>query len=115
MLMLILLLTIGTLLVYLSQYNFEPVSVNLGFYVFSEVPLFYVMIGSLLTGLLLAYIFHLVYAFSKSLALREKSKELKKNKNEVLELTKRVHQLEIENEKLKNSSDIEQPIDHRAL
>jgi lipopolysaccharide assembly protein A len=114
MLMLILLLIIGSLLVYLSQYNFELVSLNLGFYMFSEIPLFYVIVGSLLTGLLLAYIFHLVYAISNSLVLRGKSKELKKNKNEVLELTKRVHQLEIENEKLKQHSD-EEPVDPRAL
>jgi lipopolysaccharide assembly protein A len=78
-----------------------PVTVNLGLYVFSDIPLFYVIIGSLLTGLVLSYLFYLVYAISNSFKLLGKNKEIKKNKNAVLELTKRIHQLELENEKLK--------------
>lgn len=114
MLILILFLVVGSLLAYLSQFNFAPVSVNLGFYVFSEIPLFYVMIGSLVTGLVLAYAMHLIYAISNSMKLRGKSKEIEKNKDEVLQLTKRVHQLELANEKLKHNSDPE-PIDPLAL
>lgn len=81
-----------------------PVSVNFGPYVFSGVPLFYVIICSLLTGLVLSYVINLVHAAFASLKIRGKEKEIKKNKNEVLELTKRVHQLELENEKLKHNS-----------
>lgn len=114
MLILILFLIVGSVLAYVSQFNFTPVSVNLGLYSFSEVPLFYVMVGSLVVGLLLAYVMHLVYAISNSLKLRGKSKEIKRNKDEVLQLTKRVHQLEIENEKLKQASDLE-PGDNLAL
>lgn len=44
----------------------------------------------------------------------EKNVEIKKNKDEVLELTKRVHQLEIKNEKLGKDSGIE-PGDRNAL
>lgn len=84
-----------------------PVSVNLGPYVFSDVPLFYVIIGSLVTGLVLSYVINFLHAISTSLVLRGKENEIKKNKNEVLELTKRVHQLELENKKLKHSSDEE--------
>jgi len=91
-----------------------PVSVNLGPYVFSNIPLFYVIIGSLLTGLMLSYLVFLVYAISHSLTLRSKNKEIKKNKDEVLELTKRVHQLELEKEKLKTNSGNE-PKDPNAL
>ena len=43
-------------------------------------------------------------AFTKALSLSPQNKEIKKEKDEVLELTKRVHQLELENEKLKNES-----------
>jgi lipopolysaccharide assembly protein A len=115
MLMLILFLVVGSALAYVSQYNFEPTTVNLGFYVFSEMPLFYVMIGSFVAGLILAYLIHLIHAISASLALRGKEKEIKKNKDEVLELTKRVHQLEIENEKLKHESADIEPVDRLAL
>jgi lipopolysaccharide assembly protein A len=114
MLTIILFLIVGSLLAYFSQYNVTPVTVNLGFYIFSNVPLFYVITGSLISGLVLAYMFHLVHAISNLFELRDKSKEIKKNKDEVLQLTKRVHQLEIENEKLKHSAEIE-PVDHHAL
>jgi cell shape-determining protein MreC len=91
-----------------------PVTVNLGFHIFSNVPLFFVIIVSLLTGLILSYLVSLVSSFSNFFTLRGKNKEIKKNKNEVLELTKRVHQLELENEKLRTDTDRE-PEDKNAL
>ncbi|OGK62962.1 hypothetical protein A2334_01875 [Candidatus Roizmanbacteria bacterium RIFOXYB2_FULL_38_10] len=114
MLVIILLLILGSILVYVSRFNFQPVSVNLGFTVFQGIPLFYVMVGSLLIGLVLSYLVYLVNAISNSFVLRGKNNEIKKNKEEILELTKRVHQLEIEKEKLKKDSGIE-PRDSNAL
>ena len=114
MLILILLLVVGSALVYISKFNFMPVSVNLGMYVISDIPLFYVIVGSLVIGLVLSYVAYFVHSISTSLALRGKDNKIKKNKEEVLELTKRVHQLELENEKLKTSSGVE-PEDRNAL
>ena len=96
----ILSLIVGSLLVYISKYNFQPVTVNLGFTVFPGVPLFYIIMVSLLTGLALSYLVSLIQSVSTSFVLRGKNMEIKKKKDEVLELTKRVHQLEIKNEKL---------------
>lgn len=107
MLELILLLVVGSGLVYISKFNFVPVSVNLGMYTISEIPLFYVIVGSLTIGLGLSYIVYLVNVISNSFILRGKDKEIKKNKDEVLELARRVHQLELENEKIKNGTSIE--------
>ncbi len=104
MLILILFLVIGSFVVYVSRFNFTPVTVNLGFYTFPDIPLFYVIIGALLTGLVISYLVYLVRSISTSFALRGKNKEIKKEKDVVLELTKRVHQLELENEKLKHGS-----------
>ncbi|MFZ2026675.1 MAG: lipopolysaccharide assembly protein LapA domain-containing protein [Microgenomates group bacterium] len=114
MLILILSLLIGSLLVYTSKYNFQPVSVNLGFAAFSGVPLFYIMMGSLMIGLILSYLASLIQSISTSFILHRKNVEIKKKKDEVLELTKRVHQLEIKNEKLGKDSGIE-PGDTNAL
>jgi len=114
MLVLILLLTVGSVLVYISKYNFTPVSVNLGFYVFPNIPLFYVIVASLLFGLILSYLAYIIHNISASFTLRGKNKEIEKNKDEVLELTKRIHQLELEKEKIKNGSDSE-PTDQNAL
>lgn len=107
MLTLILLLVLGSTLAYLAQYNLTSVVVSFGPYAHVDIPLFYVIVGSLVTGLVLAYLIYLVEAISTSFAIRSKEVEIKKAKDEVLELTKRVHQLELENEKLKHSPAIE--------
>jgi len=114
MLVLILILIVGLVFVYISRYNFMPVSINFGIYSFSNIPLFYVIVGSIVTGLILAYLLYIVHEIFNSFALMGKDNEIKKNKDEVLELAKRVHQLELENEKLKHSPTIE-PEDPNAL
>jgi uncharacterized metal-binding protein len=114
MLVLILFLIIGSALVYISKFNFTPVTVNLGVITISDIPLFYVIVTSLLIGLVLSYLLHLVHAISVSYKLRGKDNEIKKDKNEVLELTKQVHQLELDNEKLRNNPN-PQPTDQNAL
>jgi len=114
MLVLILFLVIGSILVYISKFNFTPVTVNLGLHTFSNIPLFYVIVASLLTGLVLSYLVYLVRSISTSFTMRGKNKEIKKEKEEVLELTKNVHKLELENEKQKNDKNPE-PQDKNAL
>ncbi len=114
MLILILLLVVGSVLVYISKFNFTPVTVNLGLYTFSNIPLFYVIVGSVVFGLVLSYLVYLVHDISTSFTLRGKNKEIKKEKDEVLELTKNVHQLELANEKQKNNNNAE-PQDKNAL
>lgn len=104
MLILILFLIIGSALVYISKFNFTPVTLNLGIGVFPDIPLFYVIVGSLLTGLVLSYLVYLIRLISTSFALHGKNKEIKKDKDEILELTRQVHQLELANEKLSHSS-----------
>ena len=101
---LIFLLLTGSILAYVSRYNLDPVSVYLGTYTISEVPLFYVIIGSLLVGLIISFLMQLLRDISNSIAMRSNKKEIKSGRDEVLELTKRVHQLELENEKLKHSA-----------
>ena len=111
---LILLLVVGSVLVYISKFNFMLVSVNLGQYILSDIPLFYVITGSFVAGLVLSYVVYFVHGISTSLTLRGKNKEIKKDKDEVLELPRRVHRLELENEKLKHSPSRE-PEDSNAL
>ena len=114
MLVLILFLIAGSALAYLSYDNMIPVSVHLGPYVFYDIPLFYLMIGSLLIGLIFSYLVYMVHAISNSWVLRGKAHQIKKSNDEVLELTTRVHKLEIENEKLKHAPRSE-PKDANAL
>ncbi len=76
-------------------------------YIIPNIPLFYVIITSVLFGLVLSYLFNLVASISTSFVLRSKNNEIKQEKAEVLELTKRIHQLELEHEKQKNGALVE--------
>ncbi len=115
MLTLILFLIVGSAMVYIAQNNLTPVTLRLATYTFSGIPLFYIIIGSLLTGLILAYFAYLVSSIFTGFTMRGKDNKIKKTKSEIVDLTKRVHQLELENERLKNNSTIIEPSDKNAL
>lgn len=115
MFILILFLVVGSVMVYLAQNNLTLVTLHLWKYVFSDIPLFYVIIGSLLTGLGLAYLGYLINSIFTGFTIRGKDKKIKQSKSENVDLTKRIHQLEIENERLKNNSTIIEPQDKNAL
>jgi len=83
--------------------------------VISDIPLFYVIIGSLLLGLSLAYFISLVNSVFVAFTMRGKDNKIKKTKIEVVELTKKIRQLELENEKLKNNKTLIEPQDINAL
>ena len=115
MLILILFLVVGSAMVYLAQNNLTLVTLRLGTYVFSGIPLFYIIVGSVLTGLGLSYLIYLVNSIFTAFTLRRKDNKIKQTKSEVVDLTKRIHQLELENERLKNSSTVIEPSDKNAL
>ena len=112
---LILLLVAGSVMVYLSQNNLLLVPLHLGPYLISDIPLFYIIIGSLLVGLGLAYLLYLVNSIFTAFSMRRKDKKIKQDKSEIVALTKQIHQLELENERLKNNSTVIEPQDKNAL
>ncbi len=107
MLSLILLLVGGSVIAYLSLQNTMLVSVNFLDQTVSNVPLYFVIIGSMLIGLLLSYVIYLVHAIVTNISLASKDRKIIKEKQEVAELTKQIHQLELENVKLKKQTDSE--------
>ncbi len=115
MLILILFIVIGAVMAYLAQSNLMLVTLHLGTYVFSSIPLFYVIIGSLLTGLGLAYLIFIVNSIIAVYSAHRKDKTIKQGKSDIVDLTKRIHQLELENERLKNNTTAAEPQDTNAL
>ena len=111
---LILFLIISSVIAYLAIRNSMLVVLHFGPYVFSDIPLFYVIIGSLLIGLGLSYLFALIRSISTGFTMRKKDKKIKETRSEIVDLTKRIHQLELENEKLGHDSGVE-PEDKNAL
>jgi uncharacterized membrane protein len=115
MLILILLVLVGAIMAYIAQDNLMVVTLRLGSYVFSGIPLFYIIIGSLLTGLGLAYLIYLINSIFIALTLHRKDNKIKQAKGEIADLTKQIHKLELENERLKNNSTVVEPQDKNAL
>ncbi len=107
LLLIILLLLSGGLMVYVAQNNLVLVTLHLGSYAIANIPLFYVIIGSLLAGLILAYGVYLVNSVVMSLKMFGKDKKIKETKDEVADLTELVHKLENENKKLKAKSSLD--------
>ena len=60
------------------------------------IPLYLVVLLSLLVGFMFAWILHLMNAFASLFAFRRKDNVIKKEKKANSELTNRVHNLEIE-------------------
>lgn len=112
---LILLLVVGSVMAYLSQNNLMPVPLHLGTYTFSDIPLFYIIIGSLVMGLVLAYLIFLVNSIFTAISMHGKDNKIKQGKSDIVSLTKRIHQLELENERLKNNTTVIEPKDTNAL
>lgn len=104
MLNIIFLLITGSVFVYLSKDNLAPVTLSVAQYTFANIPLFYVIVGSLLTGFVLSYLVQIFGSIANLLVLRGNRQAIRSGRNEVLELTKRVHQLELENERLKQDN-----------
>lgn len=105
MFILILFIIFGSIVAYLAQHNLMRVVLSVGPYVFSDIPLFYVIVGSVLTGLGVAYIIYIINTIALKMKISKKDKKILESTNEVADLTKRVHQLEIENAKLKKDSE----------
>lgn len=115
MLTLIFLLVTASLFAYIAQNNFMLVTLHLGTYELSNIPLFYIIMGSLLVGLVLSYFMQVARSIMTAFTMQGKNNTIKQGNRDIVDLTKRIHQLELENEKLKNNSSTREPRDQNAL
>lgn len=95
----------SVLVAYFTIQNTGHITLHFASYTWSGVPIYLVILGSLLVGLLFAWILHLLTAISSSLTIKGKNDSLKEIKRENIALTKKVHQLELENAKLASVED----------
>ncbi|MBI2264434.1 MAG: DUF1049 domain-containing protein [Armatimonadetes bacterium] len=100
MLILILGAVFGLLVAYFAVQNTAPVAIILAGYE-STVPLYFVVIGSLLIGLLLSWITSLAESLSSFFTIHGKDSAIKEARKEIGELAIRIHELELENTRLR--------------
>jgi uncharacterized integral membrane protein len=101
--MLVLLVAVisGLAIAYFGMQNISLVTIRLNDYVWTDVPLYLVIVGSLFAGLFMAGILYFARSVSSTLTIYGKDRAIKKTKHTVADLEQRVRELEAENAQLK--------------
>lgn len=89
---------------FFATLNTALVTINIPGYSVS-VPLYLLVLISILTGFVFAWLLHLMNAFTSLFALRDKNSIIRKEKKVNSELTKKVNDLEIEKTKLEKEKE----------
>jgi len=113
MLALIVLVVFGIGVAFFATQNTQTVSITLGNYPLTGVPIYLIVLVSLLLGFVVSWIINLVDVISSALKIHGKENTIKDANKQISELTKKVHQLELENERLKGESG--HPSDDKSL
>lgn len=102
---LVLIIIFGLGMAYFATQNVGTVHLIVANYLLSGIPMYVVVIFSLLLGILVSWILSMVDVISAAFTVRGKDNELKKALKTVDTLEGKVHDLEIENEQLKKGTD----------
>lgn len=97
---LIITVLLGLMLAFFAVANTQAVSINIGGNLFSA-PVFMLVIVSVLIGLLISAVISAIDSISSSWALHSKDSKIKQKEQTVESLSTKVHDLEIENARLK--------------
>jgi uncharacterized integral membrane protein len=94
----------GLAIGYFAIQNATPVTIQLGELVLQGVPVYLIAVGSLILGIFIASIFYLARTVSANMTIHGRHQPTTDNKT-VVALERRIHDLEIENTRLKASHD----------
>lgn len=98
---LILMIIFGMLLVFFALENTNNVTMTVANYSIPNIPLYMVVIGSILLGLFVGWFMSIFEWISSSFTMRGKDNAIKSAKTTVTKLEERIHELEVENARLK--------------
>ncbi len=105
MIVLLIALLFGVGFAYLATQNTSGVTLTIVNYVFHNIPLYLIVLVSLIIGVTITLILSAVHELSTFFILRKKENAIKELKKTLAELIKRVHQLELEKAKNGNSKE----------
>jgi uncharacterized integral membrane protein len=116
MLTFIVLLVFGLVIAFFAGQNTTPVTIFLSDYQLPTLPLYMIIIGAMLIGFLISWVVSLIDAVFKMFVLRGKENIIKEDRKQFTRLNQRIHELEIENARLKGENKepviIERPEEH---
>lgn len=104
MITLILAILIGIGISLFSTQNTHPVTITLANYPLSGIPLYLIVIVSLLAGIVISFIMHTVSLLSSFFAIQQKDTTIKHAHATIANLKEKIRELELENERLKEIS-----------
>ena len=105
----------GVAIAYFGMQNISPVTIRLNEYVWDDVPLYLVIVGSLFIGLFMAWILSFVRSVSSTLTIFGKDRAMKKAIHTVADLQQRVDELEAEKARIKTTLPSTSEIPHHSL
>lgn len=106
MISLLILIVSGGIFAYFAAQNTQLVSVNLFRYTIPSIPLYVVVLGALLIGIIISMVMSFFGFISTTLKLFGKDNTIKQSSKEIDNLKKRIHDLELENENLKGKTSV---------
>ena|SRR3989344_1816358 len=104
MLALILLIISGAAFAFFATQNTHNTEITLASYTFDEIPMYAIVLGSLLLGILVSWVISFFGFVSSSLTILGKNRKIGEGKKEIGGLEKQIHDLELENERLKGEA-----------
>ena len=114
MIALLVLIIFGIGVAVFATQNTQGATITLAQYTLTKVPMYLIVLCALLLGIFISWIISLVGFISSSLTIHVKDTKIKEAIKEIAELTKQVHQLELENERLKAEQDVTS-VDDKSL
>ena len=102
---LLILVLSGILVAYFATQNTGNVSINLLGYSLAGIPTYFLVLASVLLGLMLGSVINLVDALFNSLKLRDKNQTINEVSKKAITLEERIHELEVENARLKGKGE----------
>ena len=102
MLTLIFLVLLGFLMAFFATENTLPVNLTIAGNILTGVPLFVIVMASLLLGIVISWLIHLINTISSEITLMGKETELKTAINTIEALRKKNRELEVATAELKN-------------
>ena len=101
MVTLVILIVTGIAAAWFATQNTQVTTLTLAQYSFTDIPVYLVVLGAVLLGILVSFVIHFFNSLGSTLALHGKEGTLASARKEITDLSKEVHQLQIENARLK--------------
>lgn len=101
MLMLLLTVILGVVFAIFATQNVGLTTIYFGNFSLQSVPIYLIALIPLLIGLSVSFVVYLIKSLSDSMTISEDKDEISRLKEELAEVTKEAHKLELENTKFK--------------